>query len=323
MLDINITVIFEMLGYFVLLLLLNILLYKPVLNLLKRREGLIGGTFKKASDMDKEVDDGLADYESRLREAAVNGYEENNKLRQAALDEERAMIEEAGAEISKELAEKRRETLGAKRTAMAELAEETGSISKVVAEKLLDRRLVGALIMVALPLIPALAMASGGGEEGGSLTMMWKVINAAILFVGLYIVWAKVIKKMMVQKCTGIKNGLADAKAAKDAAEKKIEEYKGKLAGLEAKIAEAAEEIRREGEVEKERIMADSRAAIERLKEQASFTIEQEVKKATQEIRREVADMAVSMAKELIGKELKPEDQARLVKGCIDNLRLN
>ena len=324
--DIDITVIYEMIGYFVLLLLLNILLYKPVLKVLRRREDLIGGTFKKASDMDKEVDDGLADYESKLREAALKGYEENNRQRQAALDEERKMIDAAGAEISRDLAEKRREMLGAKRTAMADLTEETSSISRVVVEKLLDRRLLGALMMVGLTLLPALAIAStdgGHAEEAPSSGMLWKVINFSILLVGLYLAWTKSIKGMFIKKRTEIQNGLEEAKAAKEAAEKKIEEYKGKLAGLELRLKETAEEIRREGEAEKERAIAESRAAIERLKEQASFTIEQEVKKAKLEIRREVAGLAVNMARELLGKELKAEDQERLVKGSIDKLRLN
>ncbi len=326
MLDIDITVVYEMIGYFVLFLLLNILLYKPVFKVLRRRDELIGGTFKKASDMDKEVDEGLADYESKIKDASLAGYEENNRQRQLALDEERRMIDAAGAEISADLAEKMREMLGSKRTAMADLKEETSSISRVVAEKLLDRRLLGALLMVGLSLLPALVFAStegGHGEEASSSGMLWKVINFSILMVGFYLAWTKSIKGIFLKKREEIKNGLKDAKAAKDAAEKKIEEYKGKLAGLEGRLKEVAEEIRREGKAEKERALADSRAAIERLKEQANFTIEQEIKKAKIEIRREVAGLAVDMARELLARELKAEDQERLIKGSIDKLRLN
>lgn len=327
MLDIDITVLYEMAGYFVLLLLLNVLLFKPILKVLRRRDDLIGGTFKKASDMDKEVDEGLADYESKLKEASLKGYEENHRQRQLALDEERKMIDEAGAEISAGLAEKRREMLGAKRTAMADLTEEAGSISRVVAEKLLDRRLLGALVMVGLTLLPVLVFASTDGghseEAASSSAMTWKVINFSILMFGLYLGWKKVIKGMFLTKRAEIQKGLKDAKAAKDAAEQKIEEYKEKLATLEGRLQEIAEEIRREGVVERERAVVESRAAIERLKEHANFTIEQEVKKAKLEIRREVAGLAVSMAKELLGKELKPTDQDRLVKGSIDKLRLN
>jgi F-type H+-transporting ATPase subunit b len=325
MLDVDITVVFEMIGYFVLLLLLNILLYKPVLKILRRREDLIGGTFKKASDMDKKVDEGLADYESRIKEVSLKGYEENSKLKQAAIEEESRMIESAAVEISADLAEKRRDMLGDKRTAIAGLKADMGSISRVVAEKLLDRRLLGALLMVALSLLPVLVMASTDGDAEGrtASNLLWKGINFAILLLGIYIVWRKSIKGMFTKRRVEIQNGLEEAKAAKEAAEKKVEDYKGKLSSLELRLEEAAKEIRREWEVERERVMADSRVAIERLKGQASFTLAQEVKKARQEVRREAAVLAVDMARELLGKELNAEDQERLVKVSIEKLRLN
>ncbi len=332
MLALDITLLFQILGYLVLLVLLNFLLYKPVFKILRNREERIGGTLKKAEAIEKEVDESIAEYESRMKEAAQKGYEENNKLRQIALDEERKMVDAAGAEISRELSAKRREVLGSKRTALADLKEETASISRSVVEKLLDRRLIIALIMVALPLLPALVLAStgGGGAEGGedaaaagSRDMLWKIINFSILMAGVYILWIKVVRGILVNRSLDIKKGIEDAKAAKEAAEKKAEEYRQKLSTLEARIAEVAQEIRREGEAEKERIIAEAGTAIVKLKEHASFTMEQEIKKARIEIKREVAGLAIKMAADLLTREIKPEDQERLVKGYIDNLRLN
>lgn len=332
MLELNITLVYQIIGYFVLLVLLNILLYKPVIKILKTREERIGGTLKKASAIEKEADESIAEYESRMKEAAQKGYEENNRLRQIALDEERKMVDAAGVEISRDLAAKRREIIGSKRTALADLKEETVSISKSVAEKLLDRRLIIALIMVLLPLLPALVLASSGagGAEGGehgaaapSRDMLWKVVNFAILAAGVYILWIKVIKGILVKRGVDIKDGLEEAKAAKEAAEKKAEEYRQKLSTLEARLGELAQEIRREVETEKERITADARESIVKMKEHASFTMEQEIKKARIEIKREVANLAMEMAADLLTREIKPEDQERLVKGYIDNLRLN
>ncbi len=231
-----------------------------------------------------------------------------------------------------DLAAKRREVLGSKRTALADLKEETASISKIVVEKLLDRRLVIALVMVVLPLLPALVLAAtgggGGGAEGGehdagSSDMLWKVINFAVLGLGIYILWIKLVRGLLVKRGLDIKNGIVEAKAAKEAAEKKAEEYKQKLSTLEARLEELAQEIRREGEAEKERIMADAGTAIAKLKEHAIFTMEQEIKKARIEIKREVAGLAINMAADLLTKEIKPDDQERLVKGYIDDLRLN
>jgi F-type H+-transporting ATPase subunit b len=45
----------------------------------------------------------------------------------------------------------------------------------------------------------------------------------------------------------------------------------------------------------------------------AALSIEQETKKATQELRKEVAEQATQMAEELIRKEITPTDQNKLV----------
>jgi F-type H+-transporting ATPase subunit b len=153
--------------------------------------------------------------------------------------------------------------------------------------------------------------------------MLWKVINFVVLGIGIYVLWLKVIKGILVKRGFDVKNGLVEAKAAKEDAEKRAEEYKQKLSTLEARLVELAQEIRREGEAEKERIMADAATAIDKLKGHASFTLEQEIKKARIEIRREVAGLAIKMAADLLTKEIKPEDQDRLIKGYIDDIRLN
>ena len=56
---------------------------------------------------------------------------------------------------------------------------------------------------------------------------------------------------------------------------------------------------------------------------QAKLTGGQEVRKAKAEIRQEAAGIAVELAREILNKELNPADQEKLVKGYLENLRLN
>ena len=78
-----------------------------------------------------------------------------------------------------------------------------------------------------------------------------------------------------------------------------------------------------EGQAEKARIIAEAAKSAEALKAQAKVAAEQEIKKARIEIREEAARVAVELAEEILKKELSPDDQARLVKGYLNNLRLN
>ena len=65
---------------------------------------------------------------------------------------------------------------------------------------------------------------------------------------------------------------------------------------------------------------AEKLAAVEisRIRAQAEFTGEQEVKKAREELRREASLLSARAAEELVRKTLSPEDQERLVRENIE-----
>jgi len=328
MLEINLTLILQMIGFIVLLVILNRFLYRPVQRILDERAERIEGTLKKADETNKEIQDGLDEYEKKIKEARLRGHEERAKLKQEALAREREILDAAGREASKELVVMRRKIGEGKDQALESLKDQTKAISKSMAEKLLDRSVALVLVTGALTLLSSIAFASeaehgggaGGGGGGGGL---WKVINFVILVVGLYLVWVKVIKKALEKKGEEIKKAMDDAREANEAAEKRALEYRAKLSDLEKSIAAIAEELRLEGEAEKKKIIAEATSAAVRLAEQARITVEQELIKARIEIRREVAELAARMAGEILSRELKPEDQERLIKEYVSRMRLH
>ncbi|MBI1912514.1 MAG: hypothetical protein HYS21_11010 [Deltaproteobacteria bacterium] len=323
MIAIDQTLIFQIIGFFILLIILNRFLYNPVLRILKEREEKISGAIKKAAELEKEVVEGVAAYEKRLKEAAVRGNEERSKIRQEGIDREKALLEAARTEAAAEIASMRKELEASKASALSSLKVESKSLSQNIAEKILDRKVIVMLFAFILPLLPAIAGAAPeGGEHGGSGTT-WKIINFVILAVGVYLVWTKAIKGLLDKRSADIKQAIDQAKEAKDIADRKASEYNAKLNVLESRIAEIQNELRLEGEAEKQRIMQEAQASSLKIKEQAKLAAEQEIKKARLEIRREVAEIAVGMAEEILRKELKPEDQEKLVKGYLNNLRLN
>ncbi|MDO8427056.1 MAG: ATP synthase F0 subunit B [Deltaproteobacteria bacterium] len=326
MLDINQTLLFQMIGFFALLFILNRLLYKPLLKVLKEREERIDGSLKAAAKSDKDVEEGLSSYEKKIKEAALKGTEAKNKLKQEGLEREKEVIEAARASAAVELGKMQTELEKSKRAALESLKGEAVSISKNIAEKILERKLVIAVFAFILPLIPAiLKAAEEGGEHGNgdNTSLMWKAINFGILAAGIVIIWKKLLRGLLEKRSDDIKKAMEEARTAKEAADKKAEEYRGKLAMLDKKVAELHKELELEGEAEKKRIMAEAEKAAAKIKEQARLSAEAELKKAKIEIREEVARIAVGMAEEILRKELKPEDQERLIKGYLDNLRLN
>jgi F-type H+-transporting ATPase subunit b len=320
MISIDYTLLIQILGFFILLVVLNQFLYKPVQRILREREEKIEGSIKKAAQTDKEIADGIISYEKKLKEAAVKGNEERARIRQEGIEKEKATIEAARAEAFKELTGIRNEIAASKKSAIAGLGTEAKTLARDIAGKVLERSVVGFLILGIL--VPSLAFASSEGGHGDS-GMTWKIINFVILAVGVYLVWTKAISGLLTRRGSEIKTAIEEAQKAKEAADRNAAEYRAKISILDSKVAEIHNELKLEGEAEKARIIAESAKSAEALKAQAKIAAEQEIKKARIEIREEAARLAVQLAEDILKKELSPADQERLVKGYLNNLRLN
>ncbi len=320
MISIDYTLLIQVIGFFILLVVLNQFLYKPVQRILKEREEKIEGSIKKAAQTDKEIAEGIIAYEKKLKEAAVKGNEERARIRQEGIEKEKAALEAARAEAFRELTGIRNEIEASKKSAIAGLGTEAKSLARDIAGKVLERSVVGFLVIGLI--VPSLAFASSEGGYGDS-GMTWKIINFVILAVGVYLVWTKAISGLLTRRGSEIKNAIEEARKAKDAADRNAAEYREKLAILDSRVAEIHNELKLEGEAEKARIIAESARSAESLKAQAKIAAEQEIKKARIEIREEAARLAVQLAEEILKKELSPADQERLVKGYLNNLRLN
>lgn len=324
MISLDITLIYPIFGLLILMFILNRLLFGPLIKVLKERDERIAGASKKAAEMEKSVEKGLSDYDKRIKEATTKGYEERNKLLGEALEREKEILDASRASAAEELAGMKVRIEENKKSALSALIKDSVAISRAMAEKILERKVIIMLLTLGLCALPALGLsAEGEHHEGGGGGKLWLTINFVILVAGIVILWVKVLRGMLDKRASGIKQAMEEANAAKEAAERKSAEYREKLSLLEKRIAGIQESLRAEGEAEKKRIIAEAEASAVKFKEQARAAAEQEVKKARIEIRGEIAGIAAGMAEEILKRELKNEDQERIIKGYVDNLRLN
>jgi F-type H+-transporting ATPase subunit b len=110
---------------------------------------------------------------------------------------------------------------------------------------------------------------------------------------------------------------LAEAAAAREAAEKKFQEYATKLDKATGEIEQISEMIRSQGFSEKERIVAEARKAAEKMKEDTQTRMEQELKKASQQLRSETVRLSTQMAEELLRKHIQATDHQAMVEDYI------
>ncbi len=148
----------------------------------------------------------------------------------------------------------------------------------------------------------------------------WKFINLAV-FVGvmIYILTRKAkLGEAFKARREGIKSELARAQQERDAAVTKLKEVEERLARLDTEVAEIQERSKREAADERERIARSTETEITKLSEQAQREIESAGKVAKHELRRYTAEQSVRLAEEIIRREMRPEDDARLID---DNIR--
>jgi len=174
------------------------------------------------------------------------------------------------------------------------------------------------LVLLLIMAAPVLALASGGSEhavDSGVIIkdFIWRCVNFAVM-VGLlgYFV-SKPIRNALQNRRAEIEKTLADAAAARDAAEAKAREYQEKLAKASAEIEAIYASIRREGELERDKILASAREMAAKVELEADAKAASAVARARSELRAEAACLAVELAEELLARSVTEADQKRLI----------
>lgn len=140
MIEINLTLAYQIIGFFVLYFVLNTLLYKPVLKVLEERNKNIEGTKKEALDMEAEIQKRLLDYENRLNEAKAKAQEERLRIRQEGIDKEKEMMGSARENSQAGLLEAKTKLEQEAKSVRLRLKEESKTISRDIVEKILNRK---------------------------------------------------------------------------------------------------------------------------------------------------------------------------------------
>jgi F-type H+-transporting ATPase subunit b len=188
----------------------------------------------------------------------------------------------------------------------------------------LIRRSWTSLAVACLTLAPVLAVAAeeGGAHEGGNpwKALTFKTVNFLILLAILFKALKKPVTQGLADRSEGVRRELQEARAAKEEAEAKYREYKQRVSRLEDEIARLRDEFRAEGERQRERILREAQDAAAAVTRQAEAAGANEVKRAKDELRVELADLSVRLAEEILSKAYTPADQKKAVAQTIQNV---
>lgn len=153
---------------------------------------------------------------------------------------------------------------------------------------------------------------------------LWKFLNLfALVLVAWYLHrrFGRPIREGLRSRREGIKAELEKAQAERDLAYAKLAEVETRFERLDAEVAAIRERARTEAEAESRRLESATEQELARLRENAARELENAGKQAKQELRKFAAQESVRLAEEILSREIKPEDDARLTTMNLQELR--
>lgn len=160
----------------------------------------------------------------------------------------------------------------------------------------------------------AWASAAGAEHHAPSIHQLWFPLINFLIFVYLIKRFAvPIIQDYLKSRREGILTAVREADEGKKQAEATVRDYRERLARLSQEGKQIQDSLKDEGEREKTKLLREAEGLASKIKEDAQFLAEQEVKVVRQKIREEMADRARNVAAELVRRNLSSADQGRLV----------
>lgn len=152
-------------------------------------------------------------------------------------------------------------------------------------------------------------------------TMSGSLVNFGIWLALLYFMLRKPLSEFLRNRRASVLEGMEEAKRVKGEAEAKYKEYSERIENLDAELERLREEMRRAGQLEREKIVAAANEKAAKMRSEAQFLIEQQMKQLREDLTREAIEAAVRTAGEVLAKQTSAADQERLASDYLATLR--
>jgi F-type H+-transporting ATPase subunit b len=139
--ELNLAFFIQIVNFGILVLVLNIFLFKPIRKVLAERRQVIDGAREKSAAVDLDVQEKMAQYEAKLREAKADATARRTESLKQAQAEETSLLEKARAEAAVSLGSIRDRVSKEAADARVLLKQQAELLSGDICEKILGRGL--------------------------------------------------------------------------------------------------------------------------------------------------------------------------------------
>jgi F-type H+-transporting ATPase subunit b len=189
------------------------------------------------------------------------------------------------------------------------------------------RGALACMIVSLLLVLPAVAgAAESGGDHGGGLISIDKslIVQFVNFFILLFILQRLLYKPFlakMQERTAAIESSLDQAQAARAEAERQQGENEAKLRAAYAEAASIREQALKDAAEESRRHIETAQAQARKLVDDTKAQLDGEIRRAREELRREVSDLSVAVAEKLVRRTLREDDHRRIVTEAIAGMK--
>jgi len=184
-----------------------------------------------------------------------------------------------------------------------------------------------AALALAVPVFAAPEGEAGGHGEGeynifaGDFgNILWTLVIFVLVIVILRaFAWGPILENLKKRE-DFIRDSLDQAKEHRDSAEARLKEYEQKLVEARSEATAIVEEGRRDSEVLHRKIEQEARVEAEKIVARAKREIQIARETAVKELYDLSGQLATGIAAHILGRELKVEDQERMIDEAIDEM---
>ena len=133
------TLLIQAVNFIVTIFVLNVLLIKPIREIIKKRKGLMADQLEKIESFNSSAEGKVADYEAQLTTARKEAGDIRNAMKDTATAEEQKLLSAAGAEASSTIQAARAEIKTQVRGAMDQLTKDVDKFAEAATGKILGQ----------------------------------------------------------------------------------------------------------------------------------------------------------------------------------------
>ena len=151
-------------------------------------------------------------------------------------------------------------------------------------------------------------------------TIVFTLINTLIIFILFKVFLFKPVGKILDKRNEMAAAEIAEAKSAKESAEKTEQEYIEKLAKAKEEAADIMKQATLRAQKREEEIVNEANQKAAEIKARAEENIERDKQRAVNDIKDEISDIVIMAASKVVEKEISTKDNEAIIADFLQNV---